>query len=63
MSTKHGMFLHKGKPTNIKEALWWEEMCVRRQGGYDLDTSNLPAGFRWLAKGTILAFNKTNGNT
>lgn len=61
MSTKNGMFLHKGKPANIKEALWWEEMCVRRQSGYDLDTSNLPADFRWIPKGAVLAFNATNG--
>lgn len=61
MSSKNGMFMHKGTPTNIKEALWWEETCIRRQGGYDLDTTNLPADFRWLPKGTVLAFNATNG--
>ncbi len=61
MSTKNGMFMHKGKPTDIKEALWWEETCIRRQGGYDLDTSNLPEKLRWLPKGTVLAFNKENG--
>jgi len=61
MSSKNGMFMHKGTPANIKEALWWEETCIRRQGGYDLDTSNLPADFRWLPKGTVLAFNATNG--
>lgn len=61
MSVKNGMFLHKGKPTNIKEALWWEETCVRRQGGYDLDTTNLPSDFRWLPKGTVLGFNAENG--
>lgn len=54
MSAKNGMFLHKGNPTNIKEALWWEEHCVRRQGGYDLDITNLPAGTRWIPKGTLL---------
>lgn len=54
MSTKNGMFLKKGRPINFKEALWWEEHCVRRQGGYDLDISNLPAGTRWLPKGTLL---------
>lgn len=53
--------MHKGQPTNIKEGLWWEETCIRRQGGYDLDTANLPASFRWLPKGTVLAFNATNG--
>jgi len=55
------MFLKKGNPTNIKEALWWEETCVRRQGGYDLDTDNLPDGLRWLPKGTVLGFNATTG--
>lgn len=55
------MFLHNTKPEGIKEGLWWEETCLRRQGGYDLDTSNLPASFRWLPKGAVLAFNATNG--
>ena len=54
MSTKNGMFLHKGNPAHIKEALWWEETCIRRQGGYDLDITNLPAGTRWIPKGTLL---------
>ena len=61
MATKNGMFLKKGRPTDIKEGLWWEETCIRRQGGYDLDVANLPADFRWLPKGTVLAFNATNG--
>lgn len=61
MATKNGMFMHKGQPDNIKEALWWEESCIRRQGGYDLDKSNLPATLRWLPKGTILGFKKENG--
>ncbi len=61
MSTKNGMFLKKANPTDIKEALWWEEHCVRRQGGYDLDKTNLPTDFRWLPKGTVLGFNKTTG--
>ncbi len=61
MSTKNGMFMRKGQPTDIKEALWWEETCIRRQGGYDLDKSNLPASLRWLPKGTILAFVKASG--
>lgn len=55
------MFLHKGTPTNIKEALWWEETCIRRQGGYDLLTTNLPAGTRWLPKGTLLEFDSGTG--
>ena len=54
MSSKNGMFLKKATPTDLKEALWWEEHCVRRQGGYDLDITNLPAGTRWLTKGTLL---------
>lgn len=53
--------MHRGKAQNIKEALWWEETCIRRQGGYDLDTSNLPASLRFLPKGTVLAFNSGNG--
>ena len=61
MPSKNGMFLHKTTPTDIKEGLWWEEHCVRRQGGYDLDTTNLPTGFRWLPKGAVLAFKASNG--
>jgi len=48
------MFLKKTKPTNIQEAVWWEEYCIRRQGGYDFDGSNLPSGNIWIPKGTIL---------
>lgn len=61
MSTKNGMFLKTGVPTNIKEALWWEETCIRRIGGYDFDKTNLPAGFRWLPKGAVLGFNASTG--
>lgn len=49
-----GMFLKKTKPTEIKEAAWWEEHCIRRQGGYDFDATNLPASIKWVAKGTPL---------
>lgn len=56
------MFLKKNsKPDSIKEALWWEEMCVRREGGYDLDTDNLPDSAKWLPKGAVLRFDKTTG--
>ena len=61
MSSKNGMFYHKSSGTNIKEAAWWEEQCVRRQGGYDFDKSNLPATFRWLPKGSVLKINKATG--
>lgn len=61
MASKNGMFMRKGQPASIKEGLWWEEHCIRRQGGYDLDISNLPAAFRWLPKGAVLAFNAENG--
>lgn len=49
-----GMYLKKTVPTDIKEALWWEEHCIVRQGGYDLDQGNLPAGLKWLPKGTVV---------
>ena len=49
-----GMFLKKTKPTEIKEATWWEEHCIRRQGGYDFDATNLHASIKWVAKGTPL---------
>lgn len=48
--------MHRTKPENIKEALWLEEQCLRRQGGYDLDRTNLPATLKFVAKGTILRF-------
>lgn len=57
-----GMFLKRNAvPENVKEALWWEEQCVRREGGYDFDTDNLPDDAKWLPKGAVLRFNKTNG--
>lgn len=48
--------MHRTKPEDIKEALWLEEQCLRRQGGYDLDRKNLPATLKFIAKGTILRF-------
>ena len=48
--------MHRTKPEDIKEALWLEEQCLRRQGGYDLDCTNLPATLKFVAKGTILRF-------
>lgn len=61
MSNK-GYFIKKTKPTDIKEAVWWEEYCIRRQGGYDLDQSNLPRALKWLPKGTVLKLSATGGN-
>lgn len=55
------MFFHKSTADHIKEAMWWEEHCIRRQGGYDLDKSNLPSTFRWLAKGTVLKLDADSG--
>lgn len=52
--SNRGYFLHRTKPEDIKEALWLEEQCLRRQGGYDLDRTNLPATLKFVAKGTIL---------
>lgn len=57
-----GMFLKRTTiPEKIKEALWWEEQCVRREGGYDFDPSNLPDDAKWLPKGTVLKFVKETG--
>lgn len=61
MANKQGMFFRKSTATDIKEGAWWEEHCIRRQGGYDLDKSNLPSSFRWLAKGTVLKFDAATG--
>ena len=52
--SNRGYFLHRTKPEDIKEALWLEEQCLRRQGGYDLDRTNLPATLKFVAKGTVL---------
>lgn len=49
-----GMYLKKTVPTDIKEGSWWEEQCIVRQGGYDLDQSNLPPDLKWLPKGTVV---------
>lgn len=57
-----GMFLKRTTiPEKIKEALWWEEQCVRREGGYDFDSSNLPDDAKWLPKGAVLKFVKETG--
>ena len=45
-----GMFMRRTKPEHIQEALWWEERCVRRQGGYDLEMGNIPVSLRFLPK-------------
>ena len=52
--SNRGYFMHRTKPEDIKEALWLEEQCLRRQGGYDLDRSNLPSTLKFVAKGTVL---------
>ena len=59
--TNSGMFFRGYKPQSIQEAIWWEEQCVRRQGGYDLDTSNLPENLQWLPKGVVFKLNKEDG--
>lgn len=61
MANKHGMFFHRSTATEIKEGVWWEEHCVRRLGGYDVDTDNLPATLRWLPKGTVFKFDASTG--
>ena len=55
------MYLKNSQADKIDEALWWEESCVRRQGGYDLDTTNLPSAMRWFPKGAVLGFDSTTG--
>lgn len=56
-----GMFMRRTNPEHIQEALWWEERCVRRQGGYDLEMGNIPVSLRFLPKGVVYKLNKTNG--
>ena len=45
----------------IQEGVWDEKSCVRRQGGYEIDKSNLPAELKYLPKGAALAYNAVNG--
>ncbi len=42
-------------PSDIKEGAWDEKTCVRRQSGYTVDETGLPATLKWLPKGTPLA--------
>lgn len=53
--------MRRTKPERIQETLWWEERCVRRQGGYDLEMGNIPVSLRFLPKGVVYKLNKTNG--
>ncbi len=55
------MYYKNSASEKIQEGLWWEESCVRRQGGYDLDKTNLPSDMRWFPKGAVLAFDSTTG--
>ncbi len=42
-------------PSNIQEGAWDEKTCVRRQSGFMVSQSSLPASLRWLPKGAPLA--------
>lgn len=42
-------------PTTIQEGVWNEKTCVRRQAGFDIDKTNLPADMKYLPKGAVLA--------
>ena len=53
--------MRRTNPERIQEALWWEERCVRRQGGYDLEMGNIPVSLRFLPKGVVYKLNKSNG--
>lgn len=45
----------------IQEGVWDEKTCVRMQGGYDIDTSVIPTGLKFLPKGAILSYNAETG--
>lgn len=49
------MIYKETKPTNIQEGVWDEKSCVRRQSGFNLDQTGLPATLKWLPKGAPLA--------
>jgi len=40
----------------IQEGAWNERTCIRRQGGYNLSTDNLPSSLQYLPKGAVLAY-------
>lgn len=42
-------------PTTIQEGVWNEKTCVRRQAGFDIDKTNLPADMKYLPKGAVMA--------
>lgn len=46
-------------PTSIQEGVWNEKTCVRRQAGFDIDKTNLPADLKYLPKGAVLALDAT----
>ena len=46
-------------PSNIPEGVWDEKSCVRRQSGFTIDQSKLPATLKWLSKGAPLALNSS----
>jgi hypothetical protein len=47
-------------PDAPQKVLWREDTCVRYSGGFNLDTSNLPAGTKELPKGTLLSLDIPN---
>ena len=55
------MYYKNSASEHIQEGLWWEESCVRRQAGYDLDVTNLPSTLRFFPKGAVLAFVPATG--
>lgn len=49
------MYYKTTPPSDIQEGKWDEKSCVRRQSGFVIDETGLPATLKWLPKGAPLA--------
>lgn len=47
--------------TNGSACVWDEGSCVRRIGGFDIDTTNLPDTMEYLPKGAVMTVDGTSG--
>jgi hypothetical protein len=49
------MFYKDTTQKEIAEGSWDEKSCVTRQGGFTINTSNLPTSLRYIAKGAVIS--------
>lgn len=55
------MFYQSTEASVIKEGKWDEKSCFVRQGGYDIDVTNLPTGTEYLPKGAPVSIDTSTG--